>query len=203
MSLIFTVPFLGTFLAGWNWRDLSFEPAHESIVLFVLCKLIPQTCMHSHLVGLHVWFLVGPFVYLHTSCVRTAKALARRCGCVKFFYTVLVNSLQMQAEKMRKFISLVLPFPKGTPCWLYTAMLLHHSTSFIFKLAAVSPSCSYIRHFTVMEKWGSLHYWLLLLMFLACSFVPRMQLLEITFEELSFRICAWKGMGKLWFLASC
>ena len=27
--------------------------------------------------GLDVWCLVGPFVYFHTSCVRTAKALAR------------------------------------------------------------------------------------------------------------------------------
>ena len=33
--------------------------------------------MHSHLVGLDVWFLVGPIVYFHTSCDRTAKALAR------------------------------------------------------------------------------------------------------------------------------
>ena len=37
--------------------------------------------MHSHPVGLDVWFLVGPFVYFHTSCVRTAKALTRLRGC--------------------------------------------------------------------------------------------------------------------------
>ena len=37
--------------------------------------------MHSHPVGLHVWCLVEPFIYFHTSCVRTAKALARLCGC--------------------------------------------------------------------------------------------------------------------------
>ena len=31
--------------------------------------------MHAqHPLGLDVWFLVGPFVYFHTSCVRTAKA---------------------------------------------------------------------------------------------------------------------------------
>ena len=30
---------------------------------------------------LDVWFLVRPFVYFHTSCVRTAKALARLRGC--------------------------------------------------------------------------------------------------------------------------
>ena len=40
--------------------------------------------MRSHPVGLDVWFLVGPFVYFHTSCVRTAKALVRLCGCAVF-----------------------------------------------------------------------------------------------------------------------
>ena len=49
--------------------------------LFVLCKLILQTHMCSHPVGIDVWFLVRPFVYFHTSCVRTAKALARLRGC--------------------------------------------------------------------------------------------------------------------------
>ena len=37
--------------------------------------------MLSHPVELDVWFLVGPFVYFHTSCVRTAKALTRLRGC--------------------------------------------------------------------------------------------------------------------------
>ena len=37
--------------------------------------------MRSHPVGLDVWFLVGPFVYSHTSCVRKAKALARLRVC--------------------------------------------------------------------------------------------------------------------------
>ena len=51
------------------------------MVLFVLFKLILRTRMHSHPVGLDVWFLVAPFVYFHTSCVWTAKALARLRGC--------------------------------------------------------------------------------------------------------------------------
>ena len=53
------------------------EPSHEIMVLFVLSKLILQTRMRSHPMG----FVVGPFVYFHTSCVRTAKTLAklRRC----------------------------------------------------------------------------------------------------------------------------
>ena len=76
----------------------------EIMALFVLRKLILQTRMRSHpvgldvcvlvgpfvpefwsdasshSVGLDVWFLVGPFVF-HTSCVRKAKALARLCEC--------------------------------------------------------------------------------------------------------------------------
>ena len=61
--------------------DPSNEPAHEIMALFVLSKLILQTRMRGHPVGLDVWFLVGPFVYIHTSCVRTAKALVRLCRC--------------------------------------------------------------------------------------------------------------------------
>ena len=38
---------------------------------------ILQTCMLSHPAGLDVGFLVGHFVYFPTSCVRTARALAR------------------------------------------------------------------------------------------------------------------------------
>ena len=49
------------------------EPCHEIIVIFVLYKLILR-------VGLNIWCLVWPFVYFHSSCVRTAKALARLCG---------------------------------------------------------------------------------------------------------------------------
>ena len=58
--------------------SVAFESALEIMVLFVLHKLILQTRMRSHPVGLDVWFLVRPFVYFHTSCVRTAKALR---GC--------------------------------------------------------------------------------------------------------------------------
>ena len=42
---------------------------------------ILQTRMRSYSVGIDAWLLVGSFVYSHTSCVRTAKALARLCGC--------------------------------------------------------------------------------------------------------------------------
>ena len=61
----------------WNSGTQKTEPARENMVLFALRKLILLTRMHSHPVGLDVWYLVGPFIYFHTSCVRTAKALAR------------------------------------------------------------------------------------------------------------------------------
>ena len=59
----------------------SFEPIHEIMALFVLRKLILQMRMRSHPVGLDVLLLVVPFVYFHTSCVRTAKvARLRECA---------------------------------------------------------------------------------------------------------------------------
>ena len=57
------------------------EPSREIMVLFVLRKLVLQTCMRSHPVGIDVWFLAVPFIYFLTSCVRTAKALVRLGGC--------------------------------------------------------------------------------------------------------------------------
>ena len=64
-----------------DYQEITTEPAHEIMVLFVIRKLFLQTCMRSHPVGLDVWFLVRPFVCFHTSCVRTVKALARLCKC--------------------------------------------------------------------------------------------------------------------------
>ena len=58
--------------------DISTEPSHEIMALFVLCKLILQRRMRSHAVGLDV--LVGPFVYFQYLCMQTAKALARLHG---------------------------------------------------------------------------------------------------------------------------
>ena len=61
----------------WSLKEITFEPSHEIMALFVLRKLILQTRMHSLPVELDVWFLVVPVVYFYTLCVRTAKALAR------------------------------------------------------------------------------------------------------------------------------
>ena len=41
---------------------LVIEPSYEVMALFVLRKLIFQSRLSSHPVGLDVWFLVGPFV---------------------------------------------------------------------------------------------------------------------------------------------
>ena len=57
------------------------EPAHEIMALFALRKLILQMRMCSHPVGLDVWFLVGTFAFFQTSCVQTARALARLHRC--------------------------------------------------------------------------------------------------------------------------
>ena len=61
-----------TLLNSWVTGTL-FEPAHEIMALFILPKLILQTFMNNHPVGLDVYF--------HASCVRTAKALARLHRC--------------------------------------------------------------------------------------------------------------------------
>ena len=42
---------------------LTTKPAYEIMILFVLRKLILQTRMRSHPVGLDVWFLVRHFIY--------------------------------------------------------------------------------------------------------------------------------------------
>ena len=67
-----------------------FLPPPFLLLLFVLCKLILQTRMRSHPMGLDVWILVGHFVYFHTSCMWTAKALARLRKCAGSPETLLV-----------------------------------------------------------------------------------------------------------------
>ena len=59
-----------------DYRRIN-EPHHEIMALFVLRKRFIQRLMRSHPMGLGVWFLVGRFVYFHTLCLRTVKALAR------------------------------------------------------------------------------------------------------------------------------
>ena len=76
-SILFPCFMQTVFGADIDHFERIFEPAHQIMALFNLCRLIRQTRMRSHPVGLHIWFLVWSFVYFHTSYVRTAKALAR------------------------------------------------------------------------------------------------------------------------------
>ena len=73
--------FSSTFIVSAQKIQKRIQPCHEIIVLFILRKLILHMRMCSHPVGLDVWCLDGPFVNFHTSCVRTAKALARLREC--------------------------------------------------------------------------------------------------------------------------
>ena len=93
---------------------------HESVAFFVLRKLILQTCMHSNPVGLDVWFLVWPFVYFHTSCVRTVKALLRLRGCAGSPEPLLVayvkSTINSWAGSFNEFIQKCM-YRKGPMFW--------------------------------------------------------------------------------------
>ena len=65
-----------TFLLGVLLLRKCNEPTHEIMALIALRKRNRQTRMRSNPLALYVWFLVRPFVYFHTLCVRIAKALA-------------------------------------------------------------------------------------------------------------------------------
>ena len=80
------------------------EPAREIMARFVLRKLILQTHMRSHPVGLDVWFFVGPFVYFHTSCVRTAKAL------VAYVISTIISWAGSNVFRLYRFLIIALSY---------------------------------------------------------------------------------------------
>ena len=90
-------------------------PAHEIMALFVLRKCILQTRMRYHPVGLDVWFLVGPFVYFHTLCLRTAKALARLRGCAGSLEPSLVACDKNHISCAGSIVSIIL----AIGCWFF------------------------------------------------------------------------------------
>ena len=56
----------------WVWKlEITFEPCHEIMVLFVLRKLILQTSMRSHPVELDVWCLVDTSSTSYFMCVNS------------------------------------------------------------------------------------------------------------------------------------
>ena len=73
---------------------LENEPTPEKLALFVLRKLILKMRMRSHPVGLDLWIFVGPLVYFHTVCERTAKAVTRLRGCLCDKYHNLMSWLK-------------------------------------------------------------------------------------------------------------
>ena len=103
---------------------------------FVLRKLILQTRMRSHPVELDVWFLVGPFVYFHTSCVRTAKALARLRGCAgspePSLVAYVISTIISWAGLNRFFLLDNVRFQ-----WACTGMQRAHSASTQFSSIAI------------------------------------------------------------------
>ena len=66
-------------LDSYRKHVLQFEPAHEIMALFVLRTHSIAHAQPSS--GARCLILVGSFVYFHTSCVRTAMALAGLRGC--------------------------------------------------------------------------------------------------------------------------
>ena len=70
---------MGEMISKGRKTKSKLEPAHEIMVLFVLRKLILQTRIRSHAVGLDVWRLVGPFVYFHLY-VCEQRRLWRDCA---------------------------------------------------------------------------------------------------------------------------
>ena len=122
-------PLLTPFAEKISWRQLppcwsrwlwcANEPTFEILALFVLRKFILQIRMRRHPVRLDVWFLVWPFVYFHSSCVRTAKALARLRGCagtpkpslVAYAISTIISwagsneHLNIKSEQIMPFIS--------------------------------------------------------------------------------------------------
>ena len=80
--------------------------------------------------GLDVWFLVGPFVYFHTSCVRTTMALARLRGCAGSSKPSLVAYVISTIISWAGSILFSLPvynaWTLNNPCWVKPGKTLNH-----------------------------------------------------------------------------
>ena len=105
----------------FSCHRMTNEPAHEIKALIVPRKLILQTCMCRHPLGIDVWCLVGYFVYFHTSCVRTAKALARLCACAgspehSLVAYVLSTIISWARSNINSFSCIPLPITLKSKC---------------------------------------------------------------------------------------
>ena len=125
------------------------EPSREIMVLFVLRKLILQMRMLSHSVGPDVWLLVGPFVFFHTSCVRTAKALARLCRCAGSIEPSLVAYM----------INTIISWAGSVT--LYVNRGLNHVNSYNIQVLAFQKSWPTFRLIKPVDYgWNVVHIWL-------------------------------------------
>ena len=142
------------------------------MALFFLRKLILQSHIRSHPVGLDVWFLAGPFVYFHTLCVRTAKALARLRGCagspepslVAYVISTIISwagsfdyiSHKMLRRDMRNLLGIVFHSSQLKLCtWSFRRKWCYFPGSRVFIcsnhiLLAILPS----EYYTYWSAWG-------------------------------------------------
>ena len=77
------------------------EQAHEFMALFFLCKLIFQTCMCSHPVGLDIWFLA----HLSRRLTRWAYSIPMvRCLSVVIIHTFKLEYLWSQLANLDQIL---------------------------------------------------------------------------------------------------
>ena len=84
---------------------------------FVLCKLILQKRMHSHPVGLDVWFLVGPFVSFHTFMYANSEGSGETARMRRLVWA-LVGRLCDKYHNLKSWlIWCIIPYAWVTP-WM-------------------------------------------------------------------------------------
>ena len=97
------------------------------MALIALRKLNLQTRMPSNPWGLHIWYLIGPFVYFHTLCVRTAKALARLRRCAvssePSLFDYAISTISHELDQMIKQWIRTLFFHTWVLNWCFTEHL--------------------------------------------------------------------------------
>ena len=128
-------------LRSFFCREGSLEPAQEIMALFVL---------RTHSLNAHAQPSSGArclifgrtFRLLHTSCVRTAKALARLRGCAEspepslvayLISTIISSSCTMP---MRSCVN-VLEFCAFHVTYMYSKLKVSHFVSFLFFSAKI------------------------------------------------------------------
>ena len=99
--LPFVINCLHLSFSHWKFMRLLIEPCHEIMVLFILRKLILQTQISSHPVGLDVWFLVD---LLSTSILHVCEQqrLWRDCSDALLVACVISTIISWAGSIMNK-----------------------------------------------------------------------------------------------------